>query len=207
MAPRTTLLSLAAFAAFAALLAMQPLSAQPPLGRGAGFGGGRGGGPSDTDTRVYNKRDFSGLWSRSPEQYELTPCPECRDPASWPGYGFFGDTPPLTPEGQRRFEENKPARGIELGTEEAARRTDIHAGYRRAVLPAFGNDPEMRCEPLGLARLITFAGIGAAMEIVQTDDRLLQLFEWTWDFRDIGPDRPWCPAAAALTVAGWRRGR
>jgi hypothetical protein len=26
------------------------------------------------------------------------------------------------------------------------------------------------------------------MEIVQTDDRILQLFEWTWDFRDIWMD-------------------
>ena len=56
------------------------------------------------------------------------------------------------------------------------------------MLPAFGNDPEMRCEPLGLARLITFSGIGAAMEIVQTDERIVQLFEWTWDFRDVWMD-------------------
>jgi len=145
-------------------------------------------GSSDTDSRSYDKRDFRGLWSRAPQQYDLGLCPECRDPATWPGYGFFGDTPPLTPEGQRRFELNLPSRGLELGSDEAERRTDIHVGYRRAVLPAFGNDPEMRCEPLGLARLITFSGIGAAMEIVQTDDRIVQLFEWTWDFRDIWMD-------------------
>jgi hypothetical protein len=94
----------------------------------------------------------------------------------------------MTAEGQRRFEENRPARGIELGTAEAEERTDIHIGYRRAVLPAFGNDPEMRCEPLGLPRLITFSGIGAAMDIVQSDERIVQLFEWTWDFRDIWMD-------------------
>jgi hypothetical protein len=174
----------------ALLLVALTATAQPQLpGAGFGRGGGRGAsGPSDTDMREYDKRDFSGLWSRSPDQYQLTPCPECRDPATWPGYGFFGETPPLTEEGQRRFDENRPSRGIELGTPEAARRTEIHAGYRRAVLPAFGNDPEMRCEPLGLARLITFAGIGAAMEIVQTSDRMVQLFEWTWDFRDIWMD-------------------
>jgi hypothetical protein len=56
------------------------------------------------------------------------------------------------------------------------------------VLPAFGNDPEARCEPLGLARLITFSGGGANMEMVQTKDRILQLFEWTWEFRDIWMD-------------------
>jgi hypothetical protein len=156
-------------------------------GRGA-FGGTGAEGSSDSDTRDYDKHDFNGLWSRSPDQYDLGFCPECRDPASWPGYGFFGETPPMTPAGQARFESYRPARGIELGTEQAAQRTDIHIGYRRAVLPAFGNDPEGRCEPLGLARLITFSGIGAAMDIVQTDDRIVQLFEWTWDFRDIWMD-------------------
>jgi hypothetical protein len=145
-------------------------------------------GSSDDDTRSYDKHDFGGLWSRGPELFDLPPCPECRDPASWPGYGFFGDTPSRTPEGQRRFELNKPARGLELGSAEANRRTDIDIGYRRAVLPAFGNDPEMRCEPLGLPRLLTFSGMGAAMEIVQTPDRIVQLFEWTWDFRDIWMD-------------------
>ena len=156
-------------------------------GRGA-FGGTGNEGSSDSDTRDYDKHDFNGLWSRSPDQYDLGPCPECRDPATWPGYGFFGETPPMTPEGQARFESYRPARGIELGSEQAAQRTDLHIGYRRAVLPAFGNDPEGRCEPLGLARLITFSGIGAAMDIVQTDDRIVQLFEWTWDFRDIWMD-------------------
>jgi hypothetical protein len=145
-------------------------------------------GPSDTDTRSYDKRDFSGLWSRTPQQYGLAPCPECRDPVTWPGYGFFGNTPPRTPEGQRRFEANKPARGLELGSDEAKRRTDIDIGYRRAVLPAFGNDPEMRCEPLGLPRLITFSGGGATMEMVQTPNRIVQLFEWTWEHRDIWMD-------------------
>jgi hypothetical protein len=190
-----------AAAGICALLLAETALAQQVGGRGGG--GGRGGfglagrgafggtgadGSSDSDTRDYDKHDFNGLWSRSPDQYNLGACPECRDPASWPGYGFFGETPPMTPAGQARFESYRPARGIELGTEQAAQRTDIHIGYRRAILPAFGNDPEGRCEPLGLARLITFSGIGAAMDIVQTDDRIVQLFEWTWDFRDIWMD-------------------
>lgn len=145
-------------------------------------------GISDTDTRAYDKRNFSGLWTRSAEAYGLPACPECREPVGWPGYGFFGDIPPRTPEGQLRFDANKPARGLELGSAEANARTDLDIGLRRAILPAFGNDPEMRCEPLGLARLITFAGPGVAMEMVQTDERILQLFEWTWDFREIWMD-------------------
>jgi len=162
-------------------LACAPLaSAQNPTPGGIGN--------SDTDSRAWNKRDFSGLWSRSAETYGQPPCPECREPVGWPGYGFFGDPPPRTPEGQRRFDLNKPARGLELGSPEANARTDLDIGLRRAILPAFGNDPEMHCEPLGLARLITFAGPGVAMEMIQLEDRILQTFEWTWDFREIWMD-------------------
>ena len=53
-----------------------------------------------------------------------------------------------------------------MDTEQARNRTDLDIGMRRAVLPAFGNDPEMRCEPLGLPRLITFSGGNATMEMV-----------------------------------------
>lgn len=145
---------------------------------------------SDTDKRPHNKRDFNGLWSRNPTTYELPACPECRDPGPWPGYGYHGTPPPRTPEGERRFQLNKPSRGLELGSAEAQKRTDLDVGMRRAVLPAFGNDPEMRCEPLGLARLIAFSGGGATMEMTHTtsNDRILQRFEWTWDNREIWMD-------------------
>ena len=145
---------------------------------------------SDTDKRSYNKRDFTGLWSRNPATYDLPACPECRDPGPWPGYGYHGTPPPRTAEGERRFQLNKPSRGLEIGTPEADKRTDLDIGMRRAVLPAFGNDPEMRCEPLGLARLIAFSGGGATMEMVHTqaNDRILQRFEWTWDNREIWLD-------------------
>ena len=177
----------AVLAAVATALATQSATGQPPLSaREREMAGGAG--SSDTDTRAYDERDFSGLWSRAPDQYGLPACPECRDPVDFPGYGYFGNPPRRTAEGETRFQLNKPARGIELGSEQAARRSDLDEGYRRAVLPAFGNDPEMRCEPLGLPRLITFSGGGATMEMVQTQDRILQLFEWTWDFRDIWMD-------------------
>jgi len=147
---------------------------------------------SDKDTRPYQKRDFNGLWSRNPRQYGLPACPECSDPGPWPrnGYGFNGTPAPRTAEGEKRFQANKPARGIELGSEEAKQRTDLDIGLRRAVLPAFGNDPEGRCEPLGLARLITFSGGGATMEMIHapSNDRIIQRFEWTWDNREIWID-------------------
>ena len=57
------------------------------------------------------------------------------------------------------------------------------------MLPAFGNDPEMRCEPLGLARLITFSGDRRRDgRSSRPANRIVQLFEWTWDFRDIWMD-------------------
>ncbi len=178
---RTTMLSRAL--ALAGLMTCAPLAlSQAPAPAPGGIG------ISDADTATYDKRNFSGLWARSPELYEQPPCPECREPVGWPGYGFFGDTPPRTPEGERRMNLNKPARGLELGSAQANERTDLDIGLRRAILPAFGNDPEMHCEPLGLARLITFAGPGAAMEMIQLDDRILQNFEWTWDFREIWMD-------------------
>ena len=65
VAPVAMLATLAALATVAAY-------AQPQLpGQGFGRGGGRASGPSDTDTREYDKRDFAGLWSRSPDQYQL----------------------------------------------------------------------------------------------------------------------------------------
>ena len=173
-----------------ALMAQYASAQNRGAGRGAGAAGP--GGPSDTDARPYDKRDFSGLWSRNPGNYELPACPECRDPspAGGPSYGFHGTPPPRTPEGERRLMLSKPGRGIELGSDDAKSRTDVDIGMRRAVLPAFGNDPEMRCEPLGLARLITFSGGGAPMEILysRNSDRIVQRFEWTFDNREIWLD-------------------
>jgi hypothetical protein len=186
----------AALAVVAATVLDRSLVAQ---GRGGALLGPAGRGnpedafvSSDPDTRPYNKRDFGGLWARNPQTYGLPRCPECGDPGPWPAtsYGFHGTPPPRTPEGESRFQLNRPSRGIELDSAEAKKRTDLDVGMRRAVLPAFGNDPEMRCEPLGLARLITFSGGGATMEMVHTqaNDRVIQRFEWTWDDREIWLD-------------------
>lgn len=147
---------------------------------------------SDADKGAFDKHDFNGLWARNPQVYGLPRCPECGDPGPWPraSYGFHGNFPPRTAEGEKRFNENKTARGIEKDSEEAKRRTDLDIGLRRAILPAFGNDPESRCEPLGLARLITFSGGGATMEMIHapSNEKIVQRFEWTWDNREIWLD-------------------
>jgi hypothetical protein len=171
-----------ALAAVPAAYLLQPVTAQNP-GRKIDLTVN-----TDTDTRPFDKHDFSGLWSRNPGQYGQPACAECRDNANAPGYGFFGEVPGRTAEGEKRFQLNKPGRGYELNSKEAKAHMDVDAGYRRAVLPAFGNDPEARCEPLGLARLITFSGGGAAMAMTQVKDHIIQQFEWTWDNRDIWTD-------------------
>jgi hypothetical protein len=149
---------------------------------------GKTSGPSDKDTRPYDKHDFNGIWARNPSaQFHQPPCPECRDD-SRPSYGFFGDIPPLTAEGKKRFEANKPTKGYVAGSKEALAHMDIDVGYRRAVQSALSNDPEERCEPLGLMRLVTFSGGNPPMQIVQTKEIIVQRFEWFWDNREIWTD-------------------
>lgn len=142
---------------------------------------------SDKDTRPYDRHDFTGLWARHPSaQFHQPPCPECRDEP--PSYGLKGDIPPLTAEGQKRFEKNRPTKGYPAGSKEALMHKDLDVGFRRAVQPSLSNDPEERCEPLGLTRLVTFSGGNAPMQIVQTPDIIVQEFEWFWDHRQIWLD-------------------
>ena len=150
-------------------------------------GNDHGAANSDTDTRPYDKRDFTGLWARNPAPLGLPPCPECANngPIS---YGYFGDVPPMTPEGQRRFDANRPTKGWQHGSEDAAAHSDVHIAYRRAYESVDANDPEERCEPLGLIRMLTFSGGNPPMQIVQTDDIIVQEFEWFWDHRQIWLD-------------------
>ena len=143
-------------------------------------------GPSDKDTRPYDKHDFNGLWARGPELFKQPACPECRD--TGPSYGFFGDVPPRTAEGEKRFQLNKPTKGYALGSNEANARSDRDIGYRRAVISSLANDPEERCEPLGLMRLVSFSGGNAPMQMVQVKDLIVQKFEWFWDHREIWLD-------------------
>ena len=143
---------------------------------------------SDHDTRPYDKHDFNGIWARNPSaQFHQPPCPECRDNTR-PSYGYFGDIPPMTALGQKRFEANHPTKGYVAGSKQALENKDIHVGYRRAVQSALSNDPEERCEPLGLTRLVTFSGGNPPMQIVQTGEIIIQRFEWFWDNREIWTD-------------------
>jgi len=177
-------LQAAAVIGLVVLLLPQMSHAQEGQGR---FSPKPGVGNSDTDKSSYDKHDFNGLWARNPSaEFHQPPCPECRD--TGPSYGYFGDVPPMTPAGEKRFWGNKPTKGYSLGSAEADAHKDIHIAYRRGVQPALSNDPEERCAPLGLIRNVTFSGGNAPMQMVQTNDIIVQKFEWFWDNREIWTD-------------------
>jgi hypothetical protein len=78
------------------------------------------------------------------------------------------DVPTMTPWGQAKFNATKPGYGP------------------RMVPPALGNDPQGKCDPLGIPRLIFFNT--TPVEFVQTSDRVVQNFEWGHVWRTIWTD-------------------
>jgi hypothetical protein len=118
------------------------------------------------DNRPFNPRDLSGVW--------------------WGHlYGYSLTDPPMTPEGRKIYDSYKPAYGVALGSPEAAASKEP-MGRRRAIASALTTDPTFHCNPLGLIRLLFYAP--APLEIIQTSDRMLQNFEWTWDHREVWMD-------------------
>jgi hypothetical protein len=115
---------------------------------------------------AFDARDFSGHWDRSSgiESFANTPS-GTRDNAQ-PG----AREAPFTAEGRAAFDANKPG-----------------YGPRRALQR---NDPMGRCEPLGLVRNLVAEIVAphATFEIVQTPTRILQLFEYRHDWREIWLD-------------------
>jgi len=151
------------------------LSAQQPPARGAGGGRrggngntlGRGAPPLTPDNQPFDKHDLSGVWLGNQ-------------------YGFNAKyEPPMTLEGKKKFDAQKPSYGASVGTA-AARNVQVPSGRRRAIPPAQGNDYVGACNPLGLVRLLLYDP--APMEIVLTPNRMLQMFEWTWDHREVWLD-------------------
>ncbi len=143
-------LTIAAVSLAAALMSTHPAAAQ---NRAAGAAVGA---RSDTDTRPYDRRDFVGIWTHNPGDYGLPPCPECaeQNPIRVPGYGYFGEVPPRTAEGEKRLQATRHGRGFEPDAPELKKDPNLDPAYKRAGLPAYSNDPEARCEMMRLARSI-----------------------------------------------------
>jgi hypothetical protein len=83
------------------------------------------------------------------------------------GQSLSNQPPAMTPWGQEQFNAHKPSYGP------------------RAVVPALGNDPTGKCDPLGYPRILFF---GRPIEIIQLPNRILQLFEWNRVLREIWTD-------------------
>jgi hypothetical protein len=102
----------------------------------------------------------------------------------------------MTPEGEARLNANKPTRGRFLGEPLNGQ----HRGFVRAVaVPADGNDPVHRCNPNGFPRLLLDP---EPVEFVQTDGRLLQLFQWERTIRELWTDGRAVPAGENLENLG-----
>jgi hypothetical protein len=113
----------------------------------------------------------------------------------WWGNGAgrqLGTPPPMTPWGQERYDANKPS--------------EREAPESRKVPPALGNDPLGKCDPEGYPR--NLSANGRPFEIVQTPDKIIQVFEWGHAFREIWTDGRKLPAAADLDPRwyGWAVG-
>lgn len=121
------------------------------------------------DDRKFDPRDFSGVWRASLYSYGRT-------------------VPEMTPEGKRRFEANKPSRGIDADNPLAKTATNVDIGRRRSIPPGLNNDDTRHCNPNGLMRNLIFSGAGARMEVDPMKAKIIQRFEWTWDNREIWLD-------------------
>jgi hypothetical protein len=121
----------------------------------------------------FDPRDLSGHWNRTSRFQTFSNVFSGQGPTQGTAEA------PLTEEGKRRFELNKPGYGP------------------RATPPAFGNDPMGTCDPLGVPRLLNTEVISPhqTMEIVQIPGRMLQFFEWHHDWRQVFADGRALPPA------------
>ncbi len=127
---------------------------------------------------AFNARDLSGVWLREG------------------GHRSINESiPPMTPEGEARLEQNIPARGRALGEP----LNGDHWGRVRAVIPAKSNDPMMSCNPPGFPRLLLDP---EDVEFVQTEGRILQLFQWTRTLRELWIDGRAVPSGESLSNLG-----
>lgn len=126
----------------------------------------------------FNPRDLSGIWTISGHR------------------SISANVPAMTPEGEARMTANKPTRGRFLGEP----LNGDHPGFVRAVrIPAQGNDPAHKCNPNGFPRLLLDP---EPVEFIQTEGRLLQLFQWERTLRELWMDGRPVPSGENLDNLG-----
>jgi len=100
------------------------------------------------------------------------------------------DAPPFTPLGQKMFSANKPSQYLRTGTPAPGK-----------YIPAFGNDPLAKCDPLGYPR-----DGGGVFEFVQTPSKIVQIFETGRRIREIWTDGRMLPDDVDPRWYGWAVG-
>ena len=99
------------------------------------------------------------------------------------------ESPPKTPWGEAKFKSYLPSYGP------------------RAIPPALGNDPQGNCDPLGIPRLLMFENNPWDFEIIQTQDRMLQMFDRHHVYRQIWTDGRELPKDLEPRWMGYSVGR
>src|SRR5438093_3497823 len=97
--------------------------------------------------------------------------------------------PPRTAWGEAKFKSYLPSYGP------------------RAIPPALGNDPQGNCDPLGIPRLLMFENNPWDFEIIQTPDRMLQIFDRHHVYRQIWTDGRPLPKELEPRWMGYSVGR
>ena len=125
---------------------------------------------------TFAPRDLAGHWDRASGIESFANTPGGTRGNEQPGAGEA----PFTAAGRAAFDANHPG-----------------YGPRRAMQR---NDPMGRCEPLGLVRNLVAEIVAphATFEIVQTPGRIVQLFEYRHDWREIWLDGRALPTGEAL---------
>lgn len=117
----------------------------------------------------FDRRDLSGIWVRDTGRYLPTRTDGGGD------RGLSSDIPPMTAAGEARASANIPGPG-----------RNRRAPFFKAVrLPEDSNDPVAVCNPRGLVRLLLRP---ESFEFVNTEDRLLLLFQWEGTLRELWLD-------------------
>ena len=105
------------------------------------------------------------------------------------GKGTYTPTASAFPGSRLRVRKNSLP--IVLPTEDSRvvrkQRHPMHtSGADGPFLPPWGMTRWETAIPLGLMRLLLFSP--SPIEIIQTDNKMLQVFEWSWDLREIWTD-------------------
>jgi hypothetical protein len=126
----------------------------------------------------FNPRDLTGIWQFGGDR------------------GINPVVPPMTPEGLKRFNANKPSYGRPLGSPP----NGDHIGRVRAVPPALGNSLVGDCNPLGVPRIYYDP---EPVEFIQAPGRILQFFSWTRALREIWTDGRSFPKDVDILQPTW----